>query len=70
MKINKVIVKAPKKSRKGKKRFAILHDQKITPPRSDKQILAALKHQYEVLSFVTENGTATAFVGKKTDEAE
>ena len=72
MKVTKVIVKAPKRSRKAtKKRWNILHDQEITPPRTGDQILAALKQQYEVLGFTIENGTATAIVGKKaTDEAE
>ncbi len=71
MKVNKVIVKAPKRSKSGKRKFTIIHDQEITPPRTGDQILAALKHQYEVLSFTIENGTATALVGKKeTDEAE
>jgi len=66
--LNHVIVKAP---RQGKKKDRVLHDQDIVPPCSDKQIMAALKQQYEVLSFVIENGTATALVGKKaTDEAE
>ena len=63
-----VIVKAP---RQGKKKDRVLHDQDINPPCTDTQILAALKQQYEVFSFVSENGTATALVGKKaTDEAE
>ncbi len=72
MKVTKVVVKASKRSRKaGKRKFTIIHDQEITPPVEDRQILAALKHQYEVLSFTIENGTATAIVGKKkTDEAE
>ncbi len=59
MKVNKVVVKATK----GKK-YQILHNQEITPPREDKQILAALKQQYDVLSFTIENGVATALVGK------
>ncbi len=59
MKVNKVVVKVTK----GKK-YQILHDQEITPPRTSDQILAALKQQYDVLSFVTENGTATALVRK------
>ncbi len=59
MKVNKVVVK----STKGKK-YKILHDQEITPPREDKQILAALKQQYDVLSFTIENGVANALVGK------
>lgn len=72
MKVTKVIVKAPKRSHKaGKRKFTIIHDQEITPPRTGDQILAALKQQYEVLSFTIENGMATALVGKKeTDEAE
>lgn len=60
MKVNKVIVKVPKQ----RKKFRILHDQEITPPRDSDQILAALKQQYDVLSFTIENGTATALVGK------
>jgi len=60
MKINKVIVKT-----KGKKKFKTLHDREITPPVTGDQILAALKQQYDVLSFRVENGTATAMVGKK-----
>jgi len=69
MKVTKVIVKVPKHSRKRK--FTIIHDQEITPPVEDHQILVALKQQYEVLSFTIENGMATAIVGKKeTDEAE
>lgn len=68
MKVTKVIVKVPKQSRGGKK-YRILHDQKITPPVEGEQILAALKHQYDVSGFTVENGVATAFVGKKkTDE--
>jgi hypothetical protein len=67
MKVTKVVVKAP---RQGKKKHRILHDQDITPPVSDKQILAALKQQYDVISLTIDNGTATAFVGKKPDEAE
>lgn len=71
MKVNKVIVKAPKRSRKaGKRKFTIIHDREITPPVEDHQILAAIKQQYEVLSFIIENGTATALVGKKPDETE
>jgi hypothetical protein len=64
MKVTKVIVKTGKK-----KKFTTLHDQEITPPRTSDQILAALKQQYDVLSFKIENGTATAFVGK-LDETE
>jgi hypothetical protein len=66
MKVKHVIVKTLKKGKK----YKILHDREITPPVSDKQILAALKQQYDVLSFVTEDGTATALVGKKPDETE
>jgi hypothetical protein len=66
MKVTKVIVKAP---RKGKKKHATLHDQKIAPPCTSDQILAALQQQYDVLSFTIENGVATAFVGK-LDETE
>jgi hypothetical protein len=58
MKVNKVVVKVP---RQGKK-YRVLHDQEIIPPRTSDQILAALKQQYDVLSFVIENGTATALV--------
>ena len=69
--INRVIVKTP-----TKKKHRILHDKEITPPRTADQILAALKQQFDVISFVSENGVATALVGKKeteeeiTDEAE
>ena len=67
MKVNKVIVRV---SNKGKRKYQILHDQEITPPRTGDQILSALKQQYDVLSFDIENGTATALVGKKPDEVE
>jgi hypothetical protein len=67
MKVNKVIVKA---TRKGKKKHVVIHDQKITPPVQDKQILAALKQQFEVLSFVIEDGVATALVERKPNETE
>ena len=53
----------------GKKKYKILHDQAITPPRTDKQLIAALKQQYDLLSFTVENGKATAIVGK-IDETE
>ena len=66
MKVNKVIVKVPKQGKK----YLVLHDQEITPPRDSDQILAALKQQYDVLSFTIENSTATALVGKKPDETE
>lgn len=67
MKVTKVIVKVPKQ----KKKYKILHDQDITPPVEGKQILAALKQQYDVLNFTIENGVATVLVGKKaTNEAE
>ena len=69
MKVTKVVVKVPKQPKSGKKKYRILHDKEITPPRDSDQILAALKHQYDVLSFTIENGTATALVGKK-HEAE
>ena len=62
--VKKVIVKVPKQPKGGKKKYRILHDQEITPPVEDTQILAALKQQYDVLSFVIENGVATALVGK------
>jgi hypothetical protein len=70
--IRKVIVKIPKQSKVGKKKYRILHDQEINPPCEDTQILAALKQQYDVLSYIIEDGVATALVGKKkvTDEAE
>jgi hypothetical protein len=68
MKITKVIVKVPKQ---GRKKYKILHDQNIAPPVEGHQILAALKQQYDVLSFRIENNTATALVGKKaTNETE
>jgi hypothetical protein len=70
MKVTKVIVKAPRKPKKGKRKYSILHDQEITPPVTSNQILAALKQQYDVLSFTIENGVATALVGKKPDETE
>ena len=62
--VKKVIVKVPTQPKGGKRKYRILHDQAITPPVNDKQILAALKQQYDVLSFVIENGVATALVGK------
>jgi hypothetical protein len=65
MKINKVIVKTP-----TKKKHRILHDQEITPPRTAEQILAALKQQFEVFSFVIDNGVATVLVGKKETKEE
>ena len=65
--VKKVIVKIPKQSRGGKKKYRILHDREITPPVEDTQILAALKQQYDVLSFVIENGVATALVGKHVE---
>jgi hypothetical protein len=69
--VKKVIVKVPTQPKGGKKKkYRILHDQEITPPVEDTQILAALKQQYDVLSFVIENGVATALVGKKPDEVE
>jgi hypothetical protein len=69
--LNRVIVRATRKTRKsGKRRYAILHDQNITPPRSDFQILAALKQQFEILNFSIADGTAIALVGEKTDETE
>ena len=64
MKVTKVVVKVPKQGKK----YRILHDQEITPPRDSDQILAALKHQYDVLSFTIENGVATALVGKHETE--
>jgi hypothetical protein len=64
MKVTKVIVKT-----KTKKKYRVLHDKEITPPRTSKQILAALKQQFDVLSFVIENGVATALV-EKLDETE
>ena len=67
MKITKVVVKVPKQ----KKKYKILHDRDIAPPVEGHQILAALKQQYDVLSFTIENNVATALVGKKaTNEAE
>lgn len=68
MKVTKVVVKAPKKSKAGKRKFTIIHDKDITPPRDSDQILAALKQQYDVLSFTIENGMATALVGKHEAE--
>jgi hypothetical protein len=67
MKVNHVIVAAP---RKGKKKHLIIHDQKVAPPVQDKQILAALKQQYDVLSLTVEEGVATALVQRKPDETE
>jgi hypothetical protein len=64
MKVTKVIVKTGKK-----KKFITLHDKEISPPVTSDQILAALKQQYDVLSFTIENGKATALVGK-LDETE
>jgi len=66
--VNKVIIKVLKCSKGSKKRkYEILYDQKINPPVFDKQILAALKQQYDVLSLVIENGVAIALVDKKTE---
>ena len=62
MKIKHVIVKTG-----NKKKYRILHDQKIAPPVEDHQILAALKQQYDVLSFIIEDGVATALVGKHVE---
>jgi hypothetical protein len=64
MKVTKVIVKT-----KTKKKYRVLYDMEITPPRTSDQILAALNQQYDVLSFTIENGKATALVGK-LDETE
>lgn len=65
--VNHVIVKARKK---GKKKPLIVHDQKIAPAVNDKQILAALKQHYDVISLTIEDGVATAWIGKKVpDEA-
>jgi hypothetical protein len=67
MKVTKVIVKVPKQ---GRKKYRVLHDKDITPPCDSAQILAALKQQYEVLSFVIEDGVATSLVQRKPDETE
>ncbi len=63
MKIRKVIVKTPKKGKK----WHVLHDQEITPPRTSDQILTTLKQQFDVLGFTAIDGVATAIVGKKND---
>ena len=63
MKVNEVIVKTG-----NKKKYKILHDKEIMPPVEDHQILAALKQQYDVLSFIIEDGVATALVGKHETE--
>lgn len=60
MKVTKVIIKTSEK-----KKYIILHDREITPPRTSAQILTALKQQYDVFSFIIENGVATALVEKK-----
>jgi hypothetical protein len=62
--VNKVIVRTTRKNRRGKTVVYDLHNQEIKPPCEDSQILAALKQQYDVLSFVTEDGVATAKVQK------
>ncbi len=48
----------------GKRKYRVLHDQKIAPSVTDKQLIAALKQQYDLVSFTVENGNATAIVGK------
>jgi len=71
--VNHVVVQAPQQPKKGKKRYRVLHDNQITPPRDSKQIMAAIKQQYDLLSFTIEDGKATALVQKKkkvTDDAE
>lgn len=64
--LNHVIVKAPERHR-----YRLIHDQKIAPPCSDKQILAALQQQYDVLIFDVDDDKLTAIVGERaTDETE
>ena len=59
--VKHIIVKVPKQ----RKKFLVLHDHDLSPPVKDKQIVAALKHQFDLLSFTIENGGGTALVRKK-----
>lgn len=59
--VKHVIVKVPKQ----KKKYLVLHDHDLSPPVEDTQIVAALKHQFDLLSFTVENGVGTALVHKK-----
>jgi len=58
--VKHIIVKVPKQ----KKKFLILHDHDLSPPVKDTQIVAALKHQFDLLSFMVEDGVGTALVRK------
>jgi len=65
--VNHIIVKTTKN---GKKKYHVLHDLPLTPPRQSDQMIVALKQQFDLLSFTVEDGKATALVGKKSNEAE
>ena len=64
--VNHVVVKLANEV--GKKKRRILHDSPITPACADKQIIAALKQSYELLSFKIEGHKGTALVERKPVE--
>ncbi len=59
--VKHLIVKTPKQ----RKKYRVLHDHDLSPPVTDKQIVAALKHQFDLLSFTVEDGVGTALVQRK-----
>jgi len=70
MQITHVKVLTPS-NRKKKNTYHVLHDNPIAPPRSDKQLTAALEQQYEIESVHLDDGVATYRVKEKaTDETE
>lgn len=58
--VKHIIVKVPQQ----KKKYRILHDHDLSPPVEDTQIIAALRQQFDLLSFTIENGVGTALVQK------
>jgi len=64
--VNKVVVR-DQKCVGRKVKYNTLHDSKITPPCTDKQILTAIKQSYDVINCVVVDGTATILVRQKVE---